>query len=167
MVTGIIPKAGNRAGLIVIFQVDGVPGERLLPFGKAGKKALRPEFAQKPFDLEAVGFHMFKGKYGGKLPPGGIDQILRHPRGDKHRFPYRKGIVAGKHFGIQPVQHPVAAFGGNVVLAARQGRAPFAVGQRVFVNDVDDIAAEARHAALQPEPHDLLDGLYDLFVVKV
>ena len=73
VVLGIVAVAGDRAGLIVIFEVDGVPRQSLLPLGQAGKESIRTKTAQKPFDFIAVGFHVLKGKYRGKFPTGGID----------------------------------------------------------------------------------------------
>ena len=73
MVLGIVAVAGDRAGLIVIFEVDGIPRQSLLPLGQADKESIRTKTAQKPFDFIAVGFHVLKGKYRGKFPTGGID----------------------------------------------------------------------------------------------
>ena len=73
VVLGIVAVAGDRAGLIVIFEVDGIPRQSLLPLGQAGKESIRTKTAQKPFDFITVGFHVLKGKYRGKFPTGGID----------------------------------------------------------------------------------------------
>ena len=73
VVLGIVAVAGDRAGLIVIFEVDGIPRQSLLPLGQADKESIRTKTAQKPFDFIAVGFHVLKGKYRGKFPTGGID----------------------------------------------------------------------------------------------
>ena len=73
MILGIITEARNRAGLIVVFKINGIPRQSLLPLGQAGKESIWTKPAQKPFDFIAVGFHVLKGKYRGKFPTGGID----------------------------------------------------------------------------------------------
>ena len=93
VVLGIVAVAGDRAGLIVIFEVDGVPRKLLLPLGNAGKEAIRLKFAKKPFYFVAVGLHVLEGEHRGKLTAGGVYQIVRHLRRDKDRLAHRKGIV--------------------------------------------------------------------------
>ena len=167
VVFGIIAVAGNRPGLIVVFEVDGIPRQRILPLGQAGKKAVWLKLPQKPLDLKAVCLHVLKGKYGTKFLPLRVHQVIRHFGGNKYRFPHRKGIITGQHIPVQAMQHPVASRGGKIIFTAGKGRAPPAVFYGLLVDDIDNVTAEPGHAAVQPKAHHILNGRYHLFVVIV
>ena len=68
---------------------------------------------------------------------------------------------------METVQHPMAAGGGEIILAAGEGRAPLTVFDGFLVDDIDDIATEACHTPLQPKMHGFFNRFDDCFIVIV
>ena len=109
---------------------------------------------------------MLKRKYHIQLPAVLPAQVPGHIRGDKHRLPHGKGIVLVQH----PPQLPedlVVALLGQILLHTGEHGPLFPAGQALLPQHVDHVAAEAGHALVQPEAHDVLDLLQDSGVVVI
>ena len=153
---GLAAKPGDGAGLVVVFQIQGVPGQGLLPLGEAVEELFGAEFGLEPLDKDLVALHVLKGKHHVQLMAVQAAEILGLLGGDKYGFAYGKSVVLVPHLPQLP-EDGVGALQGEVMLRAGEGQAFALAFQAVLPENVDDVAAKARHALVQPEAHDVLD----------
>ena len=145
----------------MILEVEGVPWKLPLPLDEAVEEPLGLELPGQPLDQEAVRVHVLEGEHHIEFPVVGVRQLPGLLRGHQHRLPHGETIVFRQHLPAEPLEELMAAGTGDIVFAAYQGSLGEAVLQAVLPKEVDDVAPEARHAAAQPEVHDLLHGVDD------
>ena len=87
-------EAGDGPGLVVVLQVQGVPGELLLPAQEGGEELPGPELLFQPLHLPLVALHVLKGKDQVQLVrPGEVPGL---GGGDEDRLPHGEGVVFGQ-----------------------------------------------------------------------
>ncbi len=171
--SGLLPEltfmtiAGYGAGLIVVLQVIGVPGHLPGPLSESPGQAFGPELALEPLDQKLICRHVLEVEDHIQFPPLRQGEIQGHLRSDENSLPHGEAVVMIQYLSAEGAQDFMAAFLGKVVLQARETNAPPAVLQTRLPEEVDHIAAKARHPLFQPEAENLLDLLQNLGVAVI
>ena len=139
----------------MVFQVDGVPVQLLLPLDQAVKEDLGPELPLEPLEEILVALHVLKGKHQIQLPAVFPAQVAGPLGGDEYALPNGKSAVLVPDLP-ELAENIMGALQGEIVFAAGEGQAFFGALQAVLPQDVDYIAAEPGHPLVQPEAEDIL-----------
>ena len=175
---GVVTEAGDGAGLVVVVPVQGVPTaavQTLLPVGKDLLQVHQVEAAVGPLAghaaLGGVHIHVLELEHHLQLVAveTGVERGIVH--GHAGGFAHGHDRVLAEHLAVHFLQElvharAVSGDGQGVVEAASQDCGILGEGE-VLGNQVDDVHAEAVHALVQPEAHDVVDLFADLRVLPV
>ena len=163
--------AGDDAGLIVIFEIIGVPSyavQLVLPVAvhllELAEVELRPEIAGH----EAIRLHVLELEHHVELLILALGDIFEGVFGRHHGgFAELEGVIVLHHLSVfHKILVDVGA--GRIVLHAAHDGDGETVGQPFALADVgDDILAETVHTHIQPELHHLFHFLADGGIVVI
>ena len=162
-----VGKTRDEAGLIVVFKIAGIPLKRGLPLGEALHQAARNKLGFEPLDNDLITLHVLKSEYHIELLAFGCAKVTCLGNIHKHRFANGERAIRLQYLAAERFEDLVASLGGKIVLLTCEDRARTSVLERVFVNDVDNVATETDHTLIQPKAHNALDLLEHLGVVPV
>ena len=166
-VTLLISKTGDGTGLIMIFKIIGIPVQLFLPAAQRPEETPGRKAPQKPFDAKTICLHVVKGKDLIQLAPLRKGQISRLFRRHKDCLPHGKAVVTAENLCVKALQETMQTGRRQIVLATRQRGTPAPILQRFLIKNVYNIAAKAIYPTLQPEAHDVLNGLDNCFIVVI
>ena len=160
-------KASDRARLVVVFKIQSVPVKPCLPLRQNFHKPFRLKFGFEPFYGYLVALHMLEGEYHIKLTARLVAKVTRHRNIYHNRFTYGEGVVLIHNVTAEGGEYSVGAVGGEIMLSARKDKLTLAVLEALFVYDVYNVAAEACHALIKPEAHNIAYFAVDLRIIPV
>ena len=175
---GVVTEAGDGARLVVVVPVQGVPPaavQALLPVGEDLLEVNQVEAAVGPLaghaTLGGVHIHVLELEDHLQLVAveTGVERGVVH--GHAGGFAHGHDRVLAEDLAVHLLQEfvyarAVGCDGQGVVEAAGQYGGVLWEGE-VLGNQVDDVHAEAVHALVQPEAHDVVDLFADLRVLPV
>ena len=175
---GVVTETGDGARLVVVVPVQGVPAaavQALLPVGEDLLEVNQVEAAVGPLAghaaLGGVHIHVLELEHHLQLVAveTGVEcgVVHGHAGGFTHGHDRVLTEDLAVHF-LQELVHARAVSGDTQGVVEATGQHGRVLGEgKVLGNQVDDVHAEAVHALVEPEAHDVVDLFADLRVLPV